>query len=71
MKIQVLPYVFKRIGLFLIIIWPIGHFLMGVFDPCQCDDLSGLPAYWNTILDISSLTGIVLFALSKKKEQAI
>ena len=67
MNIQILPYIFKRIGLFLFILGPIGHFLMGFFDPFQSDDKSGFPVYWSTLLSISSLLGIILYFISKEK----
>lgn len=67
MTIHILPYIFKRIGLFLFILCILGQFLMGVFDPHQSDDLSGFPTYWGTTLEIISLIGIILYLISKEK----
>lgn len=71
MNIQILPYLFKRIGLFLFFLsfiinpWTIG-FAYGFMDlPCNCEDWQ--TPYWLNIIELVSLLGFILYFLSKEE----
>ncbi|MEM6318243.1 MAG: hypothetical protein AAF960_11280 [Bacteroidota bacterium] len=67
MNIQVLPHVFKKIGLFLFIAYPVGHFLLGFFDPIQEDGKSGFHPFWSEAIDVGALLGVIIYFISKEK----
>lgn len=70
MNIQILPYAFKRIGLFLFFLsfinpWTIGFVegFLGV--PCDCENWK--KPSWVNITELASLLGFILYFLSKEK----
>lgn len=67
MNIQVLPNIFKKIGLFLFIAYPVGHFLLGIFDPYQEDGITGFNPIWGNMLEIGALIGVIMYFISKEK----
>lgn len=67
MNIQVLPHIFKKIGLFLFIAYPVGHALLGFFDPFQENDKTGFHPFWGHALEIGALIGVIVYFISKEK----
>jgi len=72
MNIQILPYYFKRIGLFLFFLsflinpGTIGglHALIGI----NCDNCENWEKpFWLNIIELASLLGFILYFLSKEK----
>lgn len=70
MKIQILPHIFKKIGLVLFFLsfinpWTIGFFT-GLFGlPCDCENWT--TPTWLKILETVSLSGMMLYFLAKEK----
>jgi len=68
MNIQVLPHIFKKIGLFLFIAYPVGHFLSGFFYPFQSNEETDLlHPYLAESLEIGALIGVIIYFISKEK----
>lgn len=73
MNIQILPYIFKRIGLFLFLLGPISLMLIGIYEgitnPFDSNEntQSLTPDFIIYMLEAISLTGIILYLTSKEK----
>jgi len=71
MNIQILPYAFKRIGLFLFFLSLINPSTIGAWDaitgvPCE-DCANWQKPSWVNITELASLLGFILYFLSKEK----
>ncbi len=67
MNIQVLPNIFKKIGLFLFLLGPISHFVWGLAFPFHNNENPELTSFWRLAIDTLSLLGVIIFFLSKEK----
>lgn len=67
MNIQILPHIFKKIGLFLFIAYPVGHFLLGFFNPFHSNEEGGFQFLLGDFLEIGALIGVIIYFISKEK----
>jgi len=69
MKIQILPNIFKKIGLLLFFLSFINPWMIGFFEgllgmPCDCENWT--TPYWMKVLETVSLSGMILYFLAKE-----
>ncbi len=67
MKIQVLPNIFKKIGLCLFLFGPISHAIWGLAFPFHDNENPEITSFWRAAIDTLSLLGVIVFFLSKEK----
>ena len=67
MNVQVLPHIFKKIGLFLFLTGISIPFLAGVLNPFEDNETISLTNTYRYLLEAGFLLGIVFYFLSKEK----
>ena len=67
MNIQILPPVFKRLGLLFFLIGLFVPFLSGLLNPYQNNETVSLIAPYDRLLATLFLIGIILYFLSKEQ----